>query len=152
MAIMTRRLAILRILVFIAIQTAVNATMSLSSICNFIEKDLIGTDAGGRGMKSLIVPGDLEAAARLMASLDVPSTVIILSGFPCCVEQSPPTETDGPPGTFAIARAVAAMGHQAVVVTDTSNSAVFGAAFQSYVDSLPDVPFRRHYNIYHHHS
>ena len=30
--------------------------------------------------------------------------------------------------------------------------AVFVAAFQSYVDSLPDVPFRRHYNIYHHHS
>jgi hypothetical protein len=66
----------------------------VSSICNSIQ-DIIGTDAGNRGMKSLIVLGDLEKAANAIASLEIPSTVVILSGFPCCVNESPPTETDG---------------------------------------------------------
>jgi hypothetical protein len=42
-------------------------------------------------------------------------------GFPCCVNESPPTETDGPPGTFAIARAAAAFGHIVTVITDDCN-------------------------------
>lgn len=93
-------------------------------------QDIIGTDAGNRGMKSLIVPGDLRVAAETLGSLKSPSVVVILSGFPCCVNESPPTETDGPPGTFAIARAVAALAHKAIVVTDSCNEAVFAAAFK----------------------
>ena len=92
-------------------------------------QDIIGTDAGGRGMQSLICPGDLAQAARCLAG--PPSskgTVVILSGFPCCVTQTPPTETDGPPGTFAIARAAAALGWSRVVVAvDDCNRAVFQA-------------------------
>jgi D-glutamate cyclase len=91
-------------------------------------QDIVGTDAGNRGMKSLIVPGDLEKASRLVTGLSVPSTVIVLSGFPCCVNESPPSETDGPPGTFAIARAAAALGHHVIVVTETCNGAVLDAA------------------------
>jgi hypothetical protein len=56
-------------------------------------QDVIGTDAGDRGMKTLIVPGDLLAAGRIFAKLPTGSTVIVLSGFPCCVDQTPPTET-----------------------------------------------------------
>jgi hypothetical protein len=93
-------------------------------------QDIIGTDAGNRGMKSLIVPGDLRVAAETLGSLESPSVVVILSGFPCCVNESPPTETDGPPGTFAIARAVAALAHKAIVVTDSCNEAVFAAALK----------------------
>eukprot|EP00980_Cylindrotheca_fusiformis_P014343 scaffold3827_cov179-Cylindrotheca_fusiformis.AAC.7 len=114
-------------------RNSLRTTMSpnqITSICDSLQ-DIIGTDAGNRGMKCLIVRGDLEKAALLIASLTAPSTVVILSGFPCCVNESPPTETDGPPGTFAIARAVAAMGHKAVVVTDASNEAVFAAALDS---------------------
>ena len=96
-------------------------------------QDIVGTDAGNRGMKSLIVPGDLEKASRLVAGLSVPSTVIVLSGFPCCVNESPPSETDGPPGTFAIARAAAALGHRVIVVTETCNEAVFDAALKGLV-------------------
>lgn len=96
-------------------------------------QDVIGTDAGNRGMKALIVPGDLEKAAKLVAGLSVPSTVIVLSGFPCCVNESPPSETDGPPGTFAIARAVASLGHKVIVVTETCNEVVFGAALKDLV-------------------
>lgn len=99
-------------------------------------QDVIGTDAGDRGMKSLIVPGDLEKAAKVVAQLSIPSTVLVLSGFPCCVNESPPSETDGPPGTFAIARAVAALGHNVIVVTESCNEAVFTAAWKELV--LPE--------------
>lgn len=95
-------------------------------------QDIIGTDAGGRGMQSLIVPGDLLAAGNILGNLggSIPtkSTVLVLSGFPCCVNELPPTETDGPPGSLAIARAVVALGHSVRVVTDECNKAVFQAA------------------------
>jgi hypothetical protein len=97
-------------------------------------QDIIGTDAGNRGMKSLIVPGDFRRASEILGRL-TPSAaegkqVVILSGFPCCVNESPPTETDGPPGSFAIARAAVALGHSVVVVTDKCNEAVFAAAMK----------------------
>jgi hypothetical protein len=113
------------------------ATMASQNMDNAIDsiQDIIGTDAGNRGMKSLIVPGDLRKASNILATLAAPSVVLVLSGFPCCVAESPPTETDGPPGTFAIARAVVALGHDAVVVTDSCNEAVFAAALKDL--SLP---------------
>jgi hypothetical protein len=98
-------------------------------------QNIIGTDKGDRGMKSLIVPGDLLAAGKIFANLSVPSTILVLSGFPCCVDQRPPTETDGPPGACAIARTGLALGHRVIVVTDDCNRSVFQAAGQS----LPDL-------------
>jgi hypothetical protein len=103
-----------------------------SNIYNDIQA-IIGTDAGDRGMKSLIVEGDLESAGKTLGTLEPPSRVIVLSGFPCCVNESPPTETDGPPGTFAIARAAAALGHDVTVITDDCNLAVFAAALNGLV-------------------
>ena len=106
---------------------------STSTIYDKIQA-IIGTDAGDRGMKPLIVPGDLQLAAHALASLgDAASAtkkkeVVVLSGFPCCVNETPPTETDGPPGTFAIARAAAALGYQVTVTTESCNEAVFAAA------------------------
>jgi hypothetical protein len=97
-----------------------SSTTTPSNIHDKIQA-IIGTDAGDRGMKSLIVPGDLEKAAETLGRLRPPSNVLVLSGFPCCVNESPPTETDGPPGTFAIARAAAAFGHIVTVVTDDCN-------------------------------
>ncbi|CAB9515439.1 glutamate cyclase, mitochondrial [Seminavis robusta] len=94
-------------------------------------QDIIGTDAGDRGMKSLIVPGDLLASSRILAALPASSTVLVLSGFPCCVKESPPTETDGPPGAYAIARAAMALGHTVIVVTDDCNQAVFAAGLEN---------------------
>ena len=96
-------------------------------------QDIIGKDAGNRGMKPLIVPGDLEKSAKAVLNLLTPSTVVVLSGFPCCVNESPPTETDGPPGTLAVARAIAALGHSVIVVTELCNAVVFGAALQGLV-------------------
>ena len=98
--------------------------MPTSAIRNTIYDEIqaiIGTDAGDRGMKPLIVPGDLASAGTTLAELPAGSNVIVLSGFPCCVTQNPPTETDGPPGTFSIARTAAALGHQVTVMTDDCN-------------------------------
>ena len=52
-------------------------------------QNIIGTDAGGRGMKSLIVPGDLELAGKTLGTMESPSHVAVLSGFPCCVANVP---------------------------------------------------------------
>eukprot|EP00529_Nitzschia_sp_RCC80_P031096 CAMPEP_0113492914 /NCGR_PEP_ID=MMETSP0014_2-20120614/28322_1 /TAXON_ID=2857 /ORGANISM="Nitzschia sp." /LENGTH=369 /DNA_ID=CAMNT_0000386761 /DNA_START=71 /DNA_END=1180 /DNA_ORIENTATION=+ /assembly_acc=CAM_ASM_000159 len=107
----------------------------LINLCQKLQ-DIIGTDAGGRGMKSLIVQDDLFHASTIFGSLGFmdnsaqefkPKTVVVMSGFPCCVTQTPPTETDGPPGTFALARCAAVMGHDVTVVTDQCNHDVFMA-------------------------
>lgn len=92
---------------------------------------IIGADAGGRGMKELIVQGDLYKSSRLLGRLAPASTTVILSGFPCCVTHDPPTETDGPPGTMAIARSAVALGHRAVVVVDDCNQKVFQACLDN---------------------
>jgi D-glutamate cyclase len=119
-------------------------------------QDIIGTDAGGRGMKALIVPGDLFRAATIFVHLSLrgkqgrschhhlrPSQrcLGILSGFPCCMDHTPPTETDGPAGAAAIGRAALALGYtRVVVVTDDCNYDVFRAACEGtdiLVESFP---------------
>lgn len=100
-------------------------------------ESIIGTDAGDRGMKALVVPGDLYQAAVTFTSLQPNSNVIILSGFPCCVENTPPTETDGPPGAISIARTALALGHNVTLVTDECNQTVFRAA----AACLPNISF-----------
>ncbi len=96
---------------------------------------IIGTDAGQRGMQALIVPDDLQHAAECLAQMKPSQQIVILSGFPCCVQHTPPTETDGPPGTAALAQTSLALGCRTTVVTDECNEAVFRAALQH----LPSV-------------
>lgn len=42
----------------------------------------------------------------------------IITGFPCLLKHDPPTETDGPPGAYALARACIALGHKVYLLTD----------------------------------
>jgi hypothetical protein len=91
-------------------------------------QDIIGTDAGGRGMKHLICDGDLVKACQIFSTLSPNSNVVILSGFPCCIHENPPTETDGPPGAVALARTAIHLGHYCTLVTDECNGEVFSAA------------------------
>mmetsp|Transcript_21590 Transcript_21590/g.43107 ORF Transcript_21590/g.43107 Transcript_21590/m.43107 type:complete len:370 (-) Transcript_21590:219-1328(-) len=93
-------------------------------------EERIGRGEGGRGIESIVLPGSLSAAASALSSLPPNSTVVILSGFPCCVDRSPPSETDGPPGAFSVARAAVALGLKALILTDECNEEVFmsGAA------------------------
>jgi D-glutamate cyclase len=107
---------------------------------------IIGQDEGNRGMKDLIVPNDLEKAATILTNLnllkkssrsdDEPPHVLILSGFPCCVDKNPPTETDGPPGAIAIAKCCLALGYKVTLVTDESNQVVFTAAAEPYLNQI----------------
>ena len=53
-------------------------------------------------MKHLVVPGDLLCAAEKLARVRntryearTRPGIAILTGCPCCVDHSPPTETDG---------------------------------------------------------
>uniref|UniRef100_A0A7S1ZNL2 D-glutamate cyclase-like C-terminal domain-containing protein n=1 Tax=Ditylum brightwellii TaxID=49249 RepID=A0A7S1ZNL2_9STRA len=116
----------------------VNSTPISTLASNAIHKieERIGRDEGGRGMRHLVVPGDLLRAAETLARLrasdngddDNRAHVVVLSGFPCRVNDDPPTETDGPPGALAIARAAVGLGHRVTIVTDTCNEKVFRAA------------------------
>lgn len=108
---------------------------NLTAIEKAVDKlqDIIGTDAGDRGMKSLVCPGDLVRASSIFASLPSHSHVLVLSGFPCCVNETPPTETDGPPGAVALVRAAFQLGHKVTLVTDTCNEEVFAAALDTLV-------------------
>lgn len=84
-------------------------------------------DEGGRGLVDLVLPlGELEAAAR--ALYHAPGHVAILTGFPCMLDHTPPTETDGPPGALAIARACIGLGKPCVLLIDECNAAVLQAA------------------------
>ena len=98
-------------------------------------QDLIGTDIGNRGMKALICSGDLATSCHALALLsptrnDKRSLVLVLTGFPCCVNETPPTETDGPPGACSIAQTALALGHDVVLLTDECNTVVLQAASQ----------------------
>ncbi|EED92292.1 predicted protein [Thalassiosira pseudonana CCMP1335] len=105
----------------------------------------ITTDPGKRGMKNLVVPGDLLESGKIFARLQSkdpksPPHVVILSGFPCCVDHDPPTETDGPPGAYSIALAAVGLGYRVTVVTDACNEKVFEAAREALLDgSLKNV-------------
>ena len=44
--------------------------------------------------------------------------VAVLTGFPCMVEHTPPTETDGPPGALAVARACLGLGKSVRLLID----------------------------------
>ncbi len=61
-------------------------------------------DEGGRGIRRLCRPeGTLESVACNLRSA---GRVTLLTGFPCLMQNPIPTETDGPSGTVAVARAL----------------------------------------------
>jgi hypothetical protein len=89
---------------------------------------IVSEDVGGRGMVHLVCLGALEAAGLAFASS--PAT-IILTGFPCRLTSSPPTETDGPSGAAALALGAHRLGAAAAVATDDSSAAVLHACAEA---------------------
>ena len=69
--------------------------------------------------------GDLESAAIALMNT---RSVAILTGSLCKLGQESRTETDGPLGALAVARAVSALGASATILTDECNEAVVRAA------------------------
>ena len=76
-----------------------------------IERAVQG-DPGHRGIADFTPPaGELQNAAEALYGAATATTatgadVLVVTGFPCLLEFSPPTETDGPLGAVAIARAL----------------------------------------------
>lgn len=65
-------------------------------------EEVVQRDEGNRGIKFLCIPNELYHASDALIKAN---KVAIITGFPCMLDHSPPTETDGPLGALAIARA-----------------------------------------------
>lgn len=93
----------------------------IQNYCGYIE-NLIQQDEGKRGIKTLIQPeGELYFAAK---ELIAANRIAILTGFPCMIDNIPPTETDGPLGALSIARALLKIGKEVIILTDECNEDV----------------------------
>eukprot|EP00742_Colponemidia_sp_Colp-10_P009966 GILJ01010908.1.p1 GENE.GILJ01010908.1~~GILJ01010908.1.p1 ORF type:complete len:328 (+),score=32.38 GILJ01010908.1:34-984(+) len=110
------------------------ADVALADLVASLE-ELIQKDEGSRGIKPLIIAGELLKAAQDIVTAEV---VLILTGFPCRIDSSPPTETDGLHGAVAIARAVKSLGHEAIIVIDECNAEPMRATIQA--SETPDIP------------
>lgn len=83
---------------------------------------LIQRDEGNRGIKDILMPeGELQSAAW---DLVVRKYVTIITGFPCMLKCNPPTETDGPLGSFCLASTLLKMDKHVTVLTDQCNEEV----------------------------
>lgn len=82
----------------------------------------IAQDPGGRGVEALVVPGDLAAAAAVLASV---ARVLVLTGF--AVGPAGVAETDGPPGALFLSRALLQLGKEVAIATHTSCQPVLAA-------------------------
>jgi len=80
-------------------------------------------DPAGRGCAALAVPGDLGAAARALLAA---RRVAIVTGLYVPAAGAP--ETDGPPGSLALARALGRLGKSVVLVTDRLCAGLLQAA------------------------
>ncbi|XP_075047870.1 D-glutamate cyclase, mitochondrial isoform X2 [Mixophyes fleayi] len=76
---------------------------------------IIGVDPGDRGIKNLLTKDEL---LKSCLSLSHAKSVLITTGFPTHFRHDPPEETDGPPGAFAIAATLQALGKEVAIVTD----------------------------------
>ncbi len=83
---------------------------------------IVQRDEGRRGIGPLTQPGQLLAvatellgaatgtAAAASTSFEHARSVLVLTGFPCMRDRTPPAETDGPPGAASVARTLHALG------------------------------------------
>jgi hypothetical protein len=106
----------------------------LESIDVQIEQ-IISLDPGGRGVGSLLVAGDLAAAAdELMRA----RRVWILTGF--VIPALKTGETDGPPGAISLASGLLRLGIPTTIVTDPLNGAIMDRSGLSEVEfPLPEL-------------
>lgn len=88
---------------------------------------LVSRDEGGRNIGRLVKACNeslMRAATTLLAS----KRVLILSGFPCHVDDDvTPQESDGPSGALCVARALAFRSTNVTIMTDNCNVSVFEA-------------------------
>lgn len=99
---------------------------------------IVQADEGRRGIKEILLPsGEMLTAARAMVDA---KRVAIITGFPCMMKYTPPTETDGPLGALALAKCLLALGKDVVVATDECNEEVLLACAASTAQHRQDIP------------
>lgn len=106
--------------------------LSVSDIQSMVHdmEHLVQKDEGGRGIDQICLPiGELYRSALEVvrfqpSSSDPRHRVAIITGFPCLMDYDPPTETDGPLGAVAIAKALLMLNKTVIIVTDECNEEV----------------------------
>jgi hypothetical protein len=86
---------------------------------------LLALDPGGRGLTRYLAPGAALAAARALCGA---RRVLLVTGF--CVPPGVP-ETDGPPGTAVLGRALRALGAEVRYLTERSVRDPLAAALKA---------------------
>lgn len=104
------------------------AGCDFDALCAGIQA-IVCRDIGSRGIAQLMLPAQLQRAAQ---NFVLAPSVVILTGFPCRVTASPPTETDGPPGAVALASAARALGKPTAIATDDSSASVMRACIEAW--------------------
>ena len=101
---------------------------NVKNAVSYMER-IVQADEGKRGIKDIILPsGELYNAALEMVKS---KRVAIITGFPCMMDYTPPTETDGPLGALSIAKTLLMLGKDVVIVTDECNEEVLLACTAS---------------------
>lgn len=107
-------------------------------------EERVQRDEGNRGIGNFILPDELfKSASALMEA----NKIGIVTGFPCLIDFTPPTETDGPLGAVAMAKALINIGKEVVIVTDESSegpmlACVAGAGLSHELLTLESYPSR----------
>lgn len=111
-------------------------------------EERIQRDEGKRGIIDILPPkGQLLVAAEEVMKCN---RIVIITGFPCMMSYTPPTETDGPLGALCIARSALAIDKEVLILTDECNEeSVLAAAagselFEKYgtkisLESFPSI-------------
>jgi len=82
-------------------------------------EERIQKDEGKRGIIDILPPkGELLKSAEEILKCN---KLVIITGFPCMISYTPPTETDGPLGALCIARSALAIGKEVIILTDECN-------------------------------
>lgn len=104
-------------------ETKLLSTLDVELVINQMEH-LVQKDEGKRGIQKICLPsGELyKSALEVIASNN--KTIAIITGFPCMLDYTPPTETDGPLGAIAIAKALLLLNKKVILLTDECNEEV----------------------------
>lgn len=95
-------------------------------------EELVGVDAGCRGLGTSLQLGDLEGAIK---SLHKGNRVFIITGF--CIKDALVGETDGPMGAASLANALLQLGKDIVFITDEYSKRLLTACCEVLKISAP---------------
>jgi len=101
-------------------------------------EELVGVDAGCRGLGTSLQLGDLEGAVKALYN---GNKVFIITGF--CIKDALIGETDGPMGAASLANALLQLGKDIVFITDEYSEGLLAACCKVLKISAPinKVPF-----------